>query len=233
MNSKNDSGLTNWGRKIIETADGSKTLFIPKMDEQYHSVNGAKTESEYVFLKKGYLHHSSESPKVFEVGFGTGLNALLTALEADKQKRSTTFYTIEKYPVTSQEIEHLEYGRIISEEAQKIFSDLHQAEWGKTIQVSDYFFIHKIEADLTKFCFDTIPAIDVVYFDAFGPDKQSSMWQFDIFEKIYNASANNSIFVTYSAKGVIRRSLQNCGYLMERLPGPPGKRQMLRGIKVN
>lgn len=231
MNTKSGSELTQHEREIIETADGSKTLFIPDMDEQYHSVNGAITESEYVFLKQGYLHHPSKKTVVFEVGFGTGLNALLTALKAEEQKRPTTFYTIEKYPVTSQEVEHLEYGKIISGKAQKLFFHLHEAPWEETIQINDYFSIHKIKADLTTYDFKEIPGIDIVYFDAFGPDKQSSMWQTNIFETIYNASAKNSTFVTYSAKGVIRRSLQSCGYSMERLPGPPGKRQMLRGTK--
>ena len=107
-------------RKVIDTGDGSKTLFIPEMDEQYHSVNGARTESEYVFLEKGYLHHTSKSPVIFEVGFGTGLNALLTALQAENQKRQTTFISIEKYPIEENEIAELNYGAMISEKAIKL-----------------------------------------------------------------------------------------------------------------
>lgn len=220
-------------RKVIDTADGSKTLFIPEMDEQYHSVNGAKTESEYVFLKMGYSHHPSKSPIIFEVGFGTGLNALLTCLEAEKQKRPTSFVTIEKYPLDEKTIVDLNYGALISKHAEELFSKVHSAKWGETTKITEYFSLLKIEGDLTSYEFENSQNFDVVYFDAFGPDKQASMWSAEIFSKIFQASARNSVFVTYSAKGVIRRRLRDCGYLMERLPGPPGKRQMLRGTKTD
>jgi len=217
--------------KVILTADGSKTLFIPEMDEQYHSVNGARTESEHVFIKNGYLHHSSESPVIFEVGFGTGLNALLTALLAEKHKRPTTFITIEKYPLADKTIEQLNYGEEISETAQAIFSSLHKANWNQSEKISDYFTLHKINGDLKTHTLNFGLDFDIIYFDAFGPDKQVEMWTVDIFSKIHAASAANAVFVTYSAKGVIRRQLRDCGFAMERLPGPPGKRQMLRGTK--
>lgn len=219
-------------RKVIDTGDGSKTLFIPEMDEQYHSINGARTESEYVFLEKGYLHHSSKTPIIFEVGFGTGLNALLTAELAEKQKRPTTFISIEKYPIHENEINELDYGRLISEHAKELFAAIHKASWGKNVKISEYFELLKIEADLTTYTFNFTSDFDIIFFDAFGPDKQPKMWNPEIFRKIYAASSENSVFVTYSAKGEIRRQLRDCGYLMERLPGPPGKRQMLRGTKT-
>lgn len=219
-------------RKVIDTGDGSKTLFIPEMDEQYHSVNGAQTESEYVFLKQGYLHHSSETPKIFEVGFGTGLNALLTAHLAGQLKRKTTFVSIEKYPLDLRLINELDYGKLISNETEQLFKKIHEADWGIETTISEYFKMLKIEGDLTNYTFQTNENIDIVYFDAFGPDKQPAMWNTEIFAKIYDASAPNSVFVTYSAKGSIRRQLRDCGYFMERLPGPPGKRQMLRGTKI-
>lgn len=219
-------------RKVIDTGDGSKTLFIPEMDEQYHSVNGARTESEYVFLEKGYLHHSTETPTIFEVGFGTGLNALLTAELAEKQKRPTTFISIEKYPINENEINELDYGALISEAAKGLFEAIHKANWGEKVKISEYFELLKIEADLTTYSFNSTAKFDIIYFDAFGPDKQPVMWEPEIFRKIYAASAENSVFVTYSAKGEIRRQLRDCGYVMERLPGPPGKRQMLRGTKT-
>lgn len=218
--------------KVILTADGSKSLFIPDMDEQYHSVNGARTESEHVFIKNGYLHHSSEMPVIFEVGFGTGLNALLTALLAEKQKRSTTFITIEKYPLQEKIIEELNYGQGISEIAQAIYSSIHKAKWNQAEKISDYFTLHKIKGDLKTHTLDFGVEFDIVYFDAFGPDKQANMWTAGIFSKIHAVSADNAVFVTYSAKGVIRRQLRDCGFTMERLPGPPGKRQMLRGTII-
>lgn len=217
----------------MTTADGSKTLFIPEMNEQYHSVNGAITESDYVFLEKGFRYHSANSPKVFEVGFGTGLNALLTALEAEKTKRHTLFISIEKYSLNSEEIKLLNYGQILSTKAIEIFENLHTAEWEKEIQISPYFRLQKTKADLKSYDLPNSSDFDLVYFDAFGPDKQPAMWEKPVLEKIYRACSNNAIFVTYSAKGEIRRRLENCGFRMERLPGPPGKRQMLRGTKIS
>lgn len=219
-------------RKIINTADGSKTLFVPELNEQYHSVNGARTESEYVFLEQGYLYHQSKAPVIFEVGFGTGLNALLTAELAHKLKRKTRFITIEKYPINEQEIMELNYGQLISEQAELLFTKIHNAKWGEEIKISEYFFLLKIEGDLTNYNFEKVHNFDIVYYDAFGPDKQTNMWEPEIFRKIYDASTANSVFVTYTAKGQIRRQLQDCGYSMDRLPGPPGKRHMLRGIKI-
>lgn len=219
-------------RKVIDTGDGSKTLFIPEMDEQYHSVNGARTESEHVFLGKGYLHHPSKSPIVFEVGFGTGLNALLTAHAAENMQRKTTFVSIEKYPLDFDLVKQLNYGKLISPQAEQLFNKIHEAEWGEKTTISKYFKLLKIEGDLTNYQFQISDTFDIVYFDAFGPDKQPALWEPEIFRKIYDASVTNSVFVTYSAKGRIRRQLRDCGYLMERLPGPPGKREMLRGTKT-
>jgi len=218
--------------KIIDTGDGSKTLFIPDMDEQYHSVNGALTESEYVFMDKGFNHHKSELPKIFEVGFGTGLNALLTAVWAEKLKRKTTFVSIEKYPLDTETIKALDYGRHISKEAQLLYQKIHEATWEQESKISEYFQLTKIKADLITCDPNFNEYFDIIYFDAFGPDKQPTMWNAEIFKKIYDITAENGVFVTYSAKGSVRRQLQDCGFVMERLPGPPGKRQMLRGTKT-
>jgi len=218
-------------RKVIETADGSKTLFIPAMNEQYHSVNGALTESDYVFLEKGFRAHPASSLKIFEVGFGTGLNALLTALEAEKLKKHTLYTSIEKYPLTDDEIKLLAYGDLLPEGANDIFARLHAADWDTEVRISEYFSIHKMKADLKTHELNMDSAFDLIYFDAFGPDKQPQMWEEEILQKIFAACSKGAIFVTYSAKGVIRRRLESCGFIAERLPGPPGKRQMLRCIK--
>jgi tRNA U34 5-methylaminomethyl-2-thiouridine-forming methyltransferase MnmC len=217
--------------QIVNTSDGSQTLYIPEMDEQYHSMNGALTESNYVYLGKGYLFHKSNAPIVFEVGFGTGLNCLLTALLAEKQKRTTTYYTIEKYPLDKKIIEHLKYGENISAEAQILFEKIHCCEWDKPIQISKYFKLIKLRSDLIENNLKEVKDCNVIYFDAFGPDKQPEMWQPQIFQKIYSITSHGGVFVTYSAKGAVRRQLAACGFEMERLPGPPGKIQMLRGIK--
>ena len=218
-------------RTIIDTADGSKTIFIPEMNEQYHSVNGAITESEYVFIDKGFVFHQKKDPVVFEVGFGTGLNALLTALNAEKNNRPTTYYSIEKYPLAAETVKTLAYGNIISDEAIKIYEKIHLCEWGQTTRISPYFCINKINADFIEFSVNSMPMFDIIYFDAFAPDRQPEMWTPEIFQKIYANCLPNAMFVTYSAKGEIRRQLAKVGFEMERLNGPPGKKHMLRGIK--
>lgn len=217
--------------QFITTSDGSHTLYLSEMDEQYHSVNGALTESEYVYLDKGYLFHESMTPKVFEVGFGTGLNCLLTGLKAQELKRPTTYYTIEKFPLEKETIDQLNYGEIISEEAKLLFNKIHSCKWNETIEISKYFKIKKIDSDLLNFDLHTVESCDVIYFDAFGPDKQPEMWSPEILQRIYTLTAPEGIFVTYSAKGDIRRLLASFGYNMKRLPGPPGKFHMLRGTK--
>jgi len=217
--------------QIINTSDGSHTIYLPGMDEQYHSVNGAITESNYVYIDKGYNHCNIKSPTVFEVGFGTGLNCLLTALHAEKEKRTTIYLTIEKYPLAKSVIEQLNFGRLISTEAQILFEKIHKCPWNEIVNISKYFNLKKIKADLTDFNFDNFQKCDIIFFDAFGPDKQPEMWTPLIFNKIASATAKGGVFVTYSAKGEVRRQLAVSGFEMERLPGPPGKNQMLRGIK--
>jgi tRNA U34 5-methylaminomethyl-2-thiouridine-forming methyltransferase MnmC len=219
--------------QIKKTADGSSTIYLPEMDEQYHSLNGAITESEHVFLKMGFLHQSVNEPVVFEVGFGTGLNCLLTAVWAQKQKRRTSYYTVEKYPVAKEWIEKLGYGALISEEAEELYQKIHACQWETKVQISDYFELVKMKTDITKDKLKVEQPANVVYFDAFGPDKQPEMWTPEIFEHLNQITALQGVFVTYSAKGQVRRDLSAAGFSMERLPGPPGKKEMLRGIKVD
>lgn len=219
--------------QIKKTADGSSTIYLPGMDEQYHSLNGAITESEYVFVKMGFLHHPASEPVIFEVGFGTGLNCLLTAVWAQKQKRRTIYYTVEKYPVEKELIEQLGYGALISEEADEMFKKIHACKWEEKVQISECFQLVKMKADITKDKPNVEQPANVVYFDAFGPGKQPEMWVPEIFERLNQITARQGIFVTYSAKGQVRRDLSAAGFSMERLPGPPGKKEMLRGIKVD
>ena len=217
--------------QIINTKDGSQTLFNSDIEEQYHSVNGAITESNYVYIEKGYLFNQSKNPTVFEVGFGTGLNCLLTALLAEKLKKPTIYYTIEKYPLDKNIIQQLKYGEDISTEAKNVFDKIHSCKWNIPVQISKYFKLVKLQSDLLTDNLKEIKNCNVIYFDAFGPDKQPEMWQSQIFRKIHSITAANGVFVTYSAKGDVRRQLAKCGFKMERLSGPPGKLHMLRGIK--
>ena len=217
--------------EVVKTNDRSNKIYLTEMDEQYHSLNGAIAESQHVYIEKGFIFRNLKNVLVFEVGFGTGLNALLTAIEAEKSKKHCLYYTIEKYPLDSELIAKLNYGQIISTDAETILQKIHESEWNKTIQVNDYFSINKIEGDLKTFMFKELPMFDLIYFDAFGPDKQPEMWTSNIFKKIADHTSSSGVIVTYSAKGEVRRQLANAGYTMERLPGPPGKKQMLRGIK--
>jgi len=218
---------------LKKTADGSFTIYLPEMGEQYHSMNGAITESNHVFIEKGYLFHKETNPSVFEVGFGTGLNCLLTILQAQKLKRPTVYYSVEKYPLNIEVVQNLDYGSFFSDEASTWFDKIHSCPWEEEVEISDYFKLCKTSTDLTTKSFLPERNFDVIYFDAFGPDKQPEMWTPEIFERISRITQNGGVFVTYSAKGQVRRDLTTAGYRMERLPGPPGKKQMLRGIKVD
>jgi tRNA U34 5-methylaminomethyl-2-thiouridine-forming methyltransferase MnmC len=219
--------------QIITTSDGSRTLYLPEMDEQYHSLNGAITESEYVYIDRGYNFFTGKKAKVFEVGFGTGLNCLLTALQAEKSKRTTKYISIEKYPVEKNVIDKLNYGELISSEAQTVFNKIHDSKWNEFVRITEFFSLYKIEGDLINIDLNYFEKCDVIYFDAFGPDKQPEMWTPHIFRKIYAVTSPGGLLVTYSAKGEVRRQLTAVGFEMKRLPGPPGKNQMLRGIKIS
>jgi tRNA U34 5-methylaminomethyl-2-thiouridine-forming methyltransferase MnmC len=217
--------------QIINTHDGSHTIYLPEMDEQYHSLNGAVTESKYVYLEKGFSFSGAKNPTVFEVGFGTGLNCFLTALIAEKEKRPTIYYSIEKFPLAKSIIKQLNFAQPSSIEEMELFDKIHDCNWNEVIRISEYFKLKKINADLTNYNFDGIEKLDIIYYDAFGPDKQTEMWTPQIFNKISQATAPGGVLVTYSAKGEVRRQLMASGFEMVRLQGPPGKNQMLRGIK--
>lgn len=222
-------------KRILQTtADGSYTLFVPELNEHYHSTNGALQESELVFIHNG-LHHLPPCIKeinLLEVGFGTGLNALLTIIEAKKQKRRINYVAIEPYPVEIEIIEKLNYAEIIgSTEAEGYFKKLHSAGWSYPSFLSDYFIISKIQAALDQIVLrDT--QFNLVYFDAFGPEVQPELWTEEIFAKLYACMVTNGILVTYSCKGTVKRALKAAGFTIEKLPGPAGKREVLRAVKA-
>lgn len=212
------------------TADGSNTLFVPELDEHYHSVKGALTESQHIFIQMGLNHSQAESPHVLEIGFGTGLNAFLTLLEAEKQQRKVCFTSIERYPLKEDIVRKLGYPEIIAPEKSEKFYALHTAPWNQSVEISPCFTLHKIEGDFTHFDFQS--HYDVVYFDAFAPEKQPEMWSQPLFDRLYRQMNPGGILTTYCAKGVVRRMLQAAGFTVERLPGPPsGKREILRASK--
>lgn len=216
---------------VVEvTADGSHTLFLPQLNEHYHSVNGAVQEGVHVFIEAGLHQCAKEIINVFEVGFGTGLNALLTADYASKNNKTIHYASIEAFPLSDDITQQLNYA---GQDQTNLFEKLHTVEWGSEQQISEYFYLTKIEADFTDFSFsDYTNRFDVIYFDAFAPDIQEYMWTQEVFDKMYNIAREDAILTTYCAKGVVRRRMQQAGFTVERIPGPPGKREMLRARKL-
>lgn len=212
---------------IEKTSDGSPTLYRKDIDEHYHSIKGAVAESSHVYVDLGWrkaLEHS-EHITVFEVGFGTGLNAALTAMAAEESRCATLYTTIELYPLSEEMVEL--FSDSLPEELRDIITKIHAAEWNKPVEISSYFTIWKILGDFTSIELPVRP--DVVYFDAFAPDKQPQMWEESIFRRLYDVMTEEAYLTTYCAKGSIRRMLNDIGFITERMPGPPGgKREVLR-----
>jgi tRNA U34 5-methylaminomethyl-2-thiouridine-forming methyltransferase MnmC len=220
-------------RKVIITADGSSTIYLPEWDENYHSKHGAIQEAYHVFIihglnqlfEQGYKHIA-----ILEIGFGTGLNALITSIEAEKQNRSIDYYGVEAYPVMAEDVAKLNYiAELKAEDSKWLFETMHQLPWEETHQLSPSFTLTKQK----KFFADIQDkeAFDIIYFDAFGARVQPELWTEAIFQNMYDALIPNGILVTYSAKGSVRRAMQAVGFSVEKLPGPPGKREMLRAWK--
>jgi len=224
------SHSTEIERLVEATADGSNTLFIPGMNEHYHSVKGALTEAEHIFVNMGFQHSPTASPRILEIGFGTGLNAFLSLVAAEKFRRKTSYCGIELYPLPWETIQKLQYSINPS------LHSIHSTSWEEEVQITPYFTLQKIQADFASSSFSfkqTIyPPFDVVYFDAFAPEKQPEMWDSQLFERLYVNMNKGAILTTYCAKGIVRRMLQSVGFIVERLEGPPGgKREILRAIK--
>lgn len=220
--------------KIITTEDGSHSLYHEGLKETYHSFHGALQESVHVFIEKGlrFWRNKSGLPKevdVFEVGFGTGLNALLAAQFAVENEVKITFTTLEPFPLDQEIIEQLNYAKLIGEEKLKtVFDDLHRCQWDKPVEINPFFTIHKVNSKLEDF--QTDQRFDVVFFDAFAPSKQSELWEVDLLQKCFDLLRSGGVFTTYSAKGQLKRDLKTVGFEVETLPGPPGKKEMVRGV---
>ena len=218
--------------KLEQTADGSYTLYVPELDEHYHSVKGALTESQHIFIDMGLKHSSVTAPHILEIGLGTGLNCVLTLLEAKESQRHVHYTGIERYPLNEEIIRKLNYPSIIGKECEEDYFAIHQAPWEEDVCLSPWFTLHKMKGDFTHYSFEQ--KYDIIYFDAFAPEKQPEMWEQSLFDNLYQVLNQGGILTTYCAKGVVRRMLQTAGFKVERLPGPPGgKREILRAIKNN
>jgi tRNA U34 5-methylaminomethyl-2-thiouridine-forming methyltransferase MnmC len=215
--------------QIVITSDGSHTIFVPGLNEHYHSVNGAVQESEYIFLQNGYDLCNSDPLRILEIGFGTGLNALLTAVRSLSLTKNVHYTSLEKYPLDTEIIQKLNHYTFAGTHGKELFEKIHSCEWGKKNSLLPCFSLLKIKGDLIT---DGIQGeYDLVYFDAFGPDKQPEMWTRNIMEKVSGATKPGGMFVTYSSKGEIRRMLTESGFYVTLVPGPPGKRHIIRAIK--
>lgn len=222
---------------LIVTEDGSPTLFSPMSREHYHSTHGAIQESEHIYLGLGLEHYLEQNPqaqsvRVLEIGFGTGLNALLTQALAEERGIFIHYSTLELYPLEECVYSRLRYaaGRL-SDLPQGSLTTLHRSPWNYTAGLSPHFELCKMKLDLRDYVHRSEP-VDVIYFDAFSPEAQPELWTPDVFAKMAEACHSGGILTTYCAKGVVRRTLQSVGYRVERLPGPPGKREVLRGNKI-
>lgn len=217
-------------QKIITTNDGSKTIYLPHLDETYHSSHGAIQEAIHVFIKHGIQDSDKSEMSVFEMGFGTGLNALLVSIEAERSNRKIHYSGIEAYPVSFEVAMQMDYCLLVGKEHQSKFEQLHKADWNTVNSLSNLFSFEKIHAKIE----DYLPEkeqFDVVFYDAFGPRAQEDMWQPAILQKMHDLLKPNGFLVTYCAKGQVKRDLKSIGFEIEPLPGPPGKREMTRAWK--
>ena len=216
--------------ELLITSDGSHTLFMPEIDECYHSTHGAIQESRHIFIDVGLKNCLKDDICVLEVGFGTGLNAFLALVEAERSEKMIHYIALEKYPVDVEKAIQLNYPEKIDSDKQHIFNLLHTSSWNEPVEITSYFTLHKIETDFTQYIHSQ--KYDVVFFDAFSPEKQPEMWSVEQFEKLYKTCNFGAILTTYCAKGIVRRAMQVAGFKVERLPGPPGKREILRASQT-
>lgn len=217
-------------REIITTSDGSVTIYLPELKETYHSKFGAIQEAYHVFIKNGLAHLNGRPVSVLEMGFGTGLNAFITYLESVKNNQEIHYTGIEAYPVAADEAAKLNYvAQLKAEEYTDVFNTMHSAAWGEEVKINKTFTLLKLQMRFEDI--DDEALYDIVYFDAFGYHAQPDLWSATIFRKMYNALKPGGILVTYACRTVIKKAMQEAGFVTGKLPGPPGKREMLTATK--
>jgi tRNA U34 5-methylaminomethyl-2-thiouridine-forming methyltransferase MnmC len=224
-------------KEIIITGDGSHTVSVPEMNVLYHSKHGAIQESMHVFIEAGLLYKSGRNPerqskgrpdsiKIFEMGLGTGLNAFLTAIEAVNKKIKIFYVAVENFPLSTEEVLSLNYSKNLQHK--EWFDALHQCQWNEDIAINEYFTFRKEQADIVSY--STNQAFNIIYYDAFAPTAQPELWTTEIFKKLNSFLYPEGILVTYCSKGYVRRAMQSAGFIVEKIPGPPGKREMVRAV---
>lgn len=218
-------------RHLEFTADGSHTIQIDELNVTYHSKHGAIQESRHVFIDAGisYLHQVKQlnEYRILEMGFGTGLNALLTAIFADQMNVHINYHSIEAFPLTADEVAMLNYGTLLQQVS--IFSRMHAAPWNTVTPIHPKFGLYKHHCELSFFI--TQESFHIIYYDAFAPTAQPELWTVEIFERLYRLLKPEGILVTYCSKGVVRRAMEAAGFKVTKLQGPPGKREMVRASR--
>lgn len=227
-------------RKLISTDDGSVTIFLPEWNESYHSKHGAVRESIHVFIQNGLDKILNTKISILEIGFGTGLNSFLTLLNAIKKDINISYTGLEKFPVQPSEYQFLNYSKSIVDNTHSFdfdeikLDDLYQklmtSDWGNFQEINHNFRLKKVETDFFEFDYPE-SEFDLVYFDAFGARVQPELWSSELLEKIYSGMKSGALLTTYSSKGSVRRTLKELGFEVEKMAGPPGKREMINAIK--
>lgn len=218
-------------KEILKTTDGSYTLYVPELDETYHSTNGALQESIHVFIEAGLKFSQLKKASILEIGFGTGLNALTTFNEVQKSALNIAYTSIEAFPLSWNEVVKLNYLALDNFEGYTVpFKEMHTCEWGKRYSINSNFSLRKMNLKLQDVQFEN--EFDLIYFDAFAPQIQPELWTEAVFTRMYKALKPSGILVTYCAKGSVKRALKSVGFELQSIPGPPGKREMSRALKV-
>ena len=214
---------------LILTKDGSHTIFSKEINENYHSKHGAISESLHVFIKNGLEKVEKKSIELLEIGFGTGLNAFLSQNYVEVKKICCNYHSIEKFPINKEQFKNLNYPKTLGIDKKK-FIDLHDSNWNSLNKLSEYFNLMKIKKDILDY--KTNLKFDIIFFDAFSPEKQAEMWSEEILKKMFSFLKKNGFLVTYCAKGIIKRKLKEVGFKVISLPGPIGKREMTMAMKI-
>lgn len=217
-------------REIIQTADGSTTIHIQGWDECYHSKHGAIQEAYHVFIKNGLSSFPNQKVSILEIGFGTGLNAFITYLESKNLNQNIEYVGVEAFPISATELEGMNYvHELNANDFKNVFEKMHSVSWEEKQIISDNFSLSKRKQLFQEI--NDISKFDLIYFDAFGYRVQPELWSTEIFSKMYDALKSNGVLVTYAARGVVKRSMIEVGFTVEKLAGPPGKREMFRATK--
>ena len=220
-------------RKLILTSDGSHTVSIPEMNVTYHSIHGAIQESQHVFIEAGLnysgLFETIGVHTILEIGFGTGLNALLSLMEADKHQNRLYYTALELFPLPETLTKELNYCEQLHQPSnQPLFDRMHECGWEEMYEITNYFRLTKKRSGILEQT--SKEEFNIVYFDAFAPTAQPELWTKEVFEKLYDMMTDGGILVTYCSKGEVRRAMQAAGFTVEKIPGPAGKREMVRAV---